>query len=334
MKIYCTHNFPEHTFARKIILFLCSVPMFLFTHIGAANENNICSRTAKLAHSACLNETLDDYQIAKGKCLNSSDGGEKIECIADAKEEKSEMKDLCREQQFARRDVCDLIGESAYDPEFEPEIFMTATQMADSPNPYFPLVPGTQWVYAKGDDETIMVEVLDEFKLIEGVECRTVRDTVTVDIEGEDVLVEDTLDWYAQDVDANVWYCGEISRNYEFIPEDGVAELVDLEGSWKAFRDGAKPGIVMFANPAVGTVYRQEFDLGNAEDVAEIISISDTATAMVGSCTGDCLVTRDFTPVDPGHEELKVYSPGFGMILEFDPETNEVIAELIEMTTP
>jgi hypothetical protein len=119
------------------------------------------------------------------------------------------------------------VSEAAYDPAFDPADFMTVAEMAASPNPYFPLVPGTRWVYAEGEDETIVVEVLDEMKLIEGVECRTVRDTVTINIEGEDFLVEDTLDWYAQDVDGNVWYCGEIVQNFEFIPEDGVAELVE-----------------------------------------------------------------------------------------------------------
>ena len=39
------------------------------------------------------------------------------------------------------------------------------------------------------------------------------------------------------------------------------------------------------------------------------------------TCTGDCLVTRDFSPLDPGVEEEKYYAPGVGKILEIDLET-------------
>jgi hypothetical protein len=127
-----------------------------------------------------------------------------------------------------------------------------------------------RWLY-ESEDETIDLEVLDEVKLIGGVECRTIRDVVTEEIDGVDVPVEDTDDWYAQDLEGNVWYCGEIAQNFEFVEEDGVAELVDLDGSWKGFRDGAKPGIIMFADPEVGTVYRQEVAWTEAEDAAEIV---------------------------------------------------------------
>ena len=38
--------------------------------------------------------------------------------------------------------------------------------------------------------------------------------------------------------------------------------------------DGAKPGIVMKANPLVGEYYRQEFALGTAEDNAEVTGLN------------------------------------------------------------
>ena len=46
------------------------------------------------------------------------------------------------------------------------------------------------------------------------------------EIDGnEEILIEDTDDWYAQNLDGNGWYFGEIAQEFE----DG--ELVSLEGS-------------------------------------------------------------------------------------------------------
>ena len=164
--------------------------------------------------------------------------------------------------------------------------------------------------------------MLDETETILGVECTVVRDTVTVDGE----LVEDTLDWFAQDRNGNVWYFGEISKSFE----DG--DLVSLDGSWRAGVDGAKPGIVMKAHPAVGDVYRQEFLLGVAEDYARVVSLSGDATVPAASCT-NCLVTGDFVPLEPDADERKFYKRGVGLILEVDRTTGDRV-ELIEYQAP
>lgn len=136
----------------------------------------------------------------------------------------------------------------------------------------------------EAEDELIVVEVLEDTKMIDGVLCAVVRDTVTEipEDEGDDEsslqeegeedeeagdLIEDTLDWYAQDVDGNIWYFGEIAQNFE----DG--ELTDLDGSWIAGEDGARAGILIMAMPTVNSVYRQEFLLTEAEDMALVISV-------------------------------------------------------------
>ena len=153
--------------------------------------------------------------------------------------------------------------------------------------------------------------------------CVVVNDIV----EEYGVPVEDTDDWYAQDKEGNVWYFGEIAKNFE------NGELVDLEGSWKGGVNSAKPGIIMFANPQVGTVYRQEFFLGVAEDMGEVIDLTGSAVTPGAECNGDCLVTADFTPIDPTALEHKFYKKGVGFILEIKPETGERV-ELIEVITP
>ena len=136
-------------------------------------------------------------------------------------------------------------------------------------------------------------------KVILGVTCIEVHDTVMVDGE----LTEDTLDWFAQDSAGNVWYFGENSKELE----DGL--VVSLEGSWMAGVDGAKPGIVMKASPAVGDFYRQEFSLENAEDLAEVVSLNESVTVPAGTFN-NCLETEETSPLEPDALEHKFYSAG------------------------
>ena len=192
-----------------------------------------------------------------------------------------------------------------YAPELDPARFVDVID-----NPYLPLAVGSRWVYEgeadePGQSEHIEVVVLPERMEILGISATVVRDTVTID----GVLVEDTHDWFAQDTEGNVWYLGEYAENYE----DG--ELVDTEGSWEAGVDGAFPGIVMLAHPAVGDAYRQEFYEGEAEDLGEVLSIGGQREVPAGPYT-DVLVTRDWNPLEPEVVEEKTYAPGVGMIHE------------------
>jgi hypothetical protein len=183
----------------------------------------------------------------------------------------------------------------------------------------------------EGGDETVTVSVTEKTKLIEGVTCLVVNDLV----EEDGAPVEDTDDWYAQDLDGNVWYCGEIARNFEVFEGDNPeeAELVDIEGSWKAGRDGAQPGIVMLASPQAGDVYRQEVALGEAEDAARVISTTGSASVPAASCDSDCVLTRDFTPLEPDARERKFYAPGVGLIVERDLVSGDRV-ELVEFSAP
>jgi hypothetical protein len=189
-------------------------------------------------------------------------------------------------------------------------------------NPYFPLPVGRVLTYeADTEDglEIIVVEVLSDIKVVMGVTCVVVRDTVTLDGE----LVEDTFDWYAQDIDGNVWYMGEDSTEYE----NGVP--VSKAGSWEAGVDGATAGIIMWgAFPPVGTSYRQEFYEGEAEDVGTILATDEMVDVPWGTFSG-CLKTADTTPLEPDVYEEKYYAPGIGAVLEVDDE--DVRTELVDV---
>ena len=172
-----------------------------------------------------------------------------------------------------------------------------------------------------GELEHIEVVVTDERRQVMGIEAVVVRDTVTVDGE----LAEDTYDWFAQDADGNVWYLGEESTEYE----DG--EAVSTEGSWEAGVDGALPGIVMYADPVPGTAYRQEYDEGEAEDVAEGERAGPSVT-VAGQDYADVVVIREWNPFEPDVVEDKSYAPGVGTILEEKVAGGDERVELIEHT--
>jgi hypothetical protein len=166
-------------------------------------------------------------------------------------------------------------------------------------NPYLPLAPGNRWVYREtatdGTVQRVVVRVTRRTRLIaNGVMARVVRDTVTE--RGH--LVEDTFDWYAQDRRGNVWYLGEDTREYE----DG--RVVSTKGSWEAGVNGARGGLAMPAHPRPGLQYRQEYLAGEAEDKARVVSRFERA-----------VLTRDWTPLEPGLFEYKLYARGVGLVL-------------------
>jgi hypothetical protein len=177
-------------------------------------------------------------------------------------------------------------------------------------HPYFPLAPGDRWSYEEVDDgggvQRIEVEVQDETRDIGGIAATVVRDTVTED----GVVREDTFDWYAQDVEGNVWYLGEATTAF-----DERGEVEDHEGSWEHGVDGAFAGIVMPAEPEVGFAYRQEYLPGEAEDLGQIIELGATASVPSGDFE-DVVVTRDWNPLEPEVVEHKWYAPGIGVVRE------------------
>ena len=187
-------------------------------------------------------------------------------------------------------------------------------------NPYLPLTVGSRWVFEGGGERT-EIEVLTETRVVMGITATVVRDTVTEDGE----LVEDTYDWFAQDVDGNVWYLGEESVEYR----DGAP--VSTAGSWEAGVDGALPGIVMPAELVVGHAYRQEFYRGEAEDLAQIARIDESVTVPIGTYS-DVVVITEWNPLESGVVEEKSYAAGIGMIMEKTVRGGSGSAVLIEYT--
>jgi hypothetical protein len=285
-----------------------------------------CAESARMLRYACEYEARADFRKASAPCLDRSTTDDA--CVADAEAAHDDARTACDETLQARLDLCDQLDDAAHDEAFGPEFaasFVDPREIGGTveANQYFPLVPGNRWVYESGD-QTITVTVTDATKLIQGITCVTVNDVV----EEDGVVVEDTDDWHAQDVDGNVWYCGEESKTYETFEGDAPEEpeLVGIAGSWKAGRDRAEAGILIPASPQPGAVIRQELRYTRAEDAIEIVSVTASESAPGGSCDGNCVQTRDFTPLEPGVEESKFYAPGIGLIVETEGD------ERIELT--
>jgi Ca2+-binding RTX toxin-like protein len=183
----------------------------------------------------------------------------------------------------------------------------------------FPLPGGTINSYGAasidpetGDEETERNDHFATFetKMIEGVTTVVVRDTAYAD----GVLVEDTLDWYAQDDAGNVWYLGEIATNYNY-NDEGEFLGTDFGGSWQAGVAGAAPGWIMRADPMPGDSYFQEFFPGVAEDEGEVIATGLHVDTAFGSFD-NVVKILDTSNLDPGVGAFKYFAPDVGMVLE------------------
>ena len=207
----------------------------------------------------------------------------------------------------------------------EPVTLDPADMVAVVDNPLLPFIPGSRWIYRETDIQgnavRVEVAVTQRTREIIGIQATVVHDVVSD--HGE--LVENTFDWYAQDVCGNVWYLGENTKEYE------NGQVVSREGSWEAGVDGAQPGVVMPGDPKVGLSYRQEYFAGEAEDRAEILSLDQQAQVPF-SHFRNVLLTADTTPLHRRVLEYKFYAEGVGTVLAIGISGGNDREELIRYT--
>ena len=166
-------------------------------------------------------------------------------------------------------------------------------------NPWFPLKPGTTFVYTgekDGQSGRDVVAVTQRTRVIQGARCTAVSDRLFV--HGR--LAERTTDWYAQDARGNVWYFAEATAEL-----NKGGKVTSREGTWQAGVDGGRPGIFMPAHPRIGQSFRQEYLPGHAEDHFAVIRLS-----------GHSLLTKEWTPLEPDTLDHKHYVRGTGLVKE------------------
>lgn len=294
-----------------------------------------CQRAATNMFQSCRFEVNEELYASFAKCINLGDRDARRECQKEAWTTRREDREGCSEQREAREEACDILGENRYDPEglLDTENFV---EEPNGSNSYFSLEPGRTYVARAGEDfeETIVVTVTDEVREILGVNCRIVVDIVLEQDEedGEYEAIEVTDDYYAQALNGDVHYCGEVARNFE----DGA--LNNLDGSFEAGRDGAKSGILIKALPVAGDAHRQEYLPGEAEDLIRYVAGVFNPTS-VGEgdenpnfpCNGNCVKTEEFIPPEPESGEFKYFLPGIGFVLGVALEDGEVTGERDEV---
>jgi hypothetical protein len=300
----------------------------------ASGHPSPCQQSAVQMKQACYHDIQDNLRTAQANCTNLSDRSDRRACRREAKASSKEESHTCKDQFKARIEACELLGEVRYDsdPLLNPSILFVDPQEVTpgSANPYVSIVAGQTSVMRSGD-EVVVVHVTGDVRVIQGVTCRIVVDVaLESEVNTEDgtidyIPLEVTDDWLAQDLDANVYYCGELSRNFE----DGV--LTDLDGSFEAGQDFAKAGMLFMAYPDIGSAHRQEFALGEAEDIVHYLDLtaSPAEENPLFPCesVGGCLMTHDFTPMDPEVSEFKYYIPGVGFVLAETLENGELTGE-------
>src|SRR5918994_6457182 len=211
-------------------------------------------------------------------------------CTSSTQEHKAST-----QEKAATQEKASTHEHKAYTPHINPSEFTTKVD-----NEYLPLKPGTTFLY-EGGAERDQMSVTHQTKKVMGVECVVVDDRAW---EGGK-LIEKTYDWFAQDNEGTVWYFGEDTKEYE------NGKVVSTKGSWEAGVDGAKPGILMQADPKVGASYRQEYYPGEAMDMARVLSLNASVTVPYGTFD-HALETKEWTPLQPGFFERKYYVRGVG----------------------
>jgi len=191
-------------------------------------------------------------------------------------------------------------------------------------NPWFPLRPGTVYVYRgtkDGKPARDVMTVTHRVRTITGAPCVSVADRLY--LNGK--LEERTTDWYSQDAKGNVWYFGEATAEL-----DEHGHVKNTSGSWQAGVNGAKAGVFMFAHPRVGQAARQEYLRGEAEDHFRVLSLHASARVPFVS-SRNALLTKEWTPLEPDTIDHKLYVRGIGEVLEQTVRGGNERAELVSV---
>jgi hypothetical protein len=190
-------------------------------------------------------------------------------------------------------------------------------------NPWFPLTPGTTYVYKgvkDGKPTRDVVTVTHSTRRVLGVRATVVHDYLYT--HGR--LEERTSDWYAQDKRGNVWYVGEATAEL-----DAHGHVKTREGSWEAGKDGARAGILMPAHPKVGDTGLMEYRRSQAEDHFRVLSLRARVRVPFTS-SRHALLTKEWTPLEPGVVDHKYYVRGIGTVKEITAkgpkETNILVS--------
>jgi len=193
--------------------------------------------------------------------------------------------------------------------EFVPSNFSNPTAID---NPWFPMIPGTQYVFDGVTEEggariphRVIITITDLTKVIDGV-----RTVVTWDQDlSEGNLVETELAFFAQDNDGNIWRLGEYPEAY-----DEFGKFVEAP-AWISGLKGARAGIIMTADPQMG-------DRSYSQGWGPAVGFTDRGqvdqmgleTCVPLGCYENVLVIAESSQAEPDAVQLKYYARGVGNV--------------------
>ena len=134
-----------------------------------------CARTSDEARRSCLAGAQSDYANALGKCANVSDPSARKACQDQAVADLKDAQQTCQAEFVVRQTACDKLGPAPYDPVINPANFVARID-----NPYFPLRPGTTFIYGGQMPEGFERDefaVTHNTRVILGVTCVEVHDS-------------------------------------------------------------------------------------------------------------------------------------------------------------
>ena len=170
-------------------------------------------------------------------------------------------------------------------------------------NPYFILEPGYT-LLLEGGDLQLIITVLNETRMVDGVETRVVEEQETKGGK----LIEVSRNYFAINKRTeDVFYFGEDVDIYK----DG--KVVSHAGAWLSGVNGAKFGLMMPGQVALNASFYNEIAPGVAMDRVEIVSISETVKTPAGEYT-NCVKVKETTPLQPFVTDYKYYAPGIGIV--------------------
>ncbi len=198
-----------------------------------------------------------------------------------------------------------------------------ATLLDKGSSAYMILEPGYKLILADGKD-TLTITVLDETKIVDGVQTRIVEERET----SKRKLAEVSRNYFAFDkATGNICYFGEDVDMY-----DAKGNITGHEGSWLAGVKGARFGLMMPGKPRVGQRYQQEVAPGVAMDRAEVVSITEKVKVPAGTFK-DCLKTRESSSLEKGVEE-KLFAPGVGLLRDGGFKLTKIEKPAVKLPDP
>jgi hypothetical protein len=173
-------------------------------------------------------------------------------------------------------------------------------------NAFFRLEPGYR-LKLEGHEGlrhvTLVVTVLEETRLVDGVETRVVEERETRGGE----LAEVSRNFFAfHTADRGVYYFGEEVDVYR------SGRVAGHEGAWESGRNGARFGLMIPGRPEIGSRFYEEVAPGVAMDRGEIVALDVALKTPAGAFKG-CLKIAETSSLEKGRE-FKIYAPGVGLV--------------------